>query len=376
MLRVMHIVGAMNRAGVETWLMNLARVTDPTLTEFTFVKHSFEESAYDQEIRQLGHRVVVVPLRGNAVSYVLTLRRVLRSLPRFDAVHAHVGHFSGIALAAGWWARTPVRIAHSHSDSRSVQRQSGLIRRVYLRASSALARIFATRGLASSPEACESLFRRAPSPSGKYQVLPTGIDLSQLPVARANLREELGVPSDTRLICHVGRFVEVKNHELLVDVARVWDSAGPDFRLLLIGDGPLRPAIERKVDAANLRHRVRFLGTRSDILSVLAEVDLVVLPSLYEGVSIVLLEAQASGCPVLMSAHLSASGVVVPSLVTRCDVAAGANEWAQAALEASARVRSREDREAALQAMRSSEYSLQTTLERLGRMWSDRGEDR
>lgn len=370
-VRVAHVVGAMNRAGVETWLMNLARRTSPDAVEFTFVKHSPEVSDYDNEILALGHRIAINPNPRSPLSYALGLRRILRDGGgRFDAVHSHVGHFSALPLVVAWSARIPTRIAHSHSDSRSARKSASVLRRAYFAISSATIRLFSTVGLASSEGASESLFRRKPRPEGAFQVLPTGIDLTEFAGASTDVRAELGLAPDALLVGHIGRFVELKNHRLLVAMAQQWKATGADAHLILVGDGPLRAQVERDVEQTGVSGRVSFLGIRSDIPGLLSAFDVLVLPSHYEGVPVTLLEAQASGCPCLVSSAVGDAVDVVPGLISRLKIDDNVPEWASESVRLGRKELAPDDESRAMAIMRSSDYNIEVTLERLLRLWS------
>lgn len=374
-LRVVHVVGAMNRAGVETWLMNVARRLPPEKVEMVFVVHSAQPSDYDDEIRSLGHTIAVCAQPRSLVAYGLRLARVYLSKGRrADAVHAHVGSFSAVSLFVAWLCGVRIRIAHSHSDNRVEQRRASRLRRTYLAVTSLMLRAMSTSALASSAGACYSLFRRPPRPSGKYSVLPTGIDLETFVDVRGGLREELQIPDSARVIGHIGRFVPVKNHALLVAMGKVLAETDVDWRLLLVGAGPLRSATERDVRAAGLTERIRFLGTRSDIPEVLDACDMVILPSFYEGVPITLLEAQASGRPCVISSRVTTAADVVPELITRLDPEEHASVWATACLRALARPVDTATRAQALNVMRESDYNLDVTVRRLLDLWSSREE--
>ncbi len=370
-LRVAHVVGAMNRAGVETWLMNVARRTDPQVVELTFVKHSPEPGHYDDEIRRLGHKTVVCAGTRRPLRYARTFRKLLEGPQgRFDAVHAHVGNFSALPLAVAWGARIPVRVAHSHSDSRYAQASASLPRRAYLAATRAVIRSAATLGLASSEEACLSLYRRGAVRGGKFQVMPTGIDLDPFTGPSAGLRTELALDEATLVVGHIGRFMPVKNHRFLVAIAAELKRLGCDARLVLVGEGPLRAQVEADVRAAGLADVVLFLGVREDVAQLFATFDVFLLPSLYEGVPITLLEAQASNCPCLISSRISEAVDVVPNLINRRPIEEAPSEWATACVRLGRQARTEAAAAAALRAMQTSEYNVKTSLRRLYRIWS------
>ena len=202
----------------------------------------------------------------------------------------------------------------------------------------------------------------------RIRVVPNGIDITRFRGATGVLRTELGVPEGTLLVGHVGRFVPVKNHPLLVDVARVWVERGDAVHLVLVGDGPDRTAIASRVTRAGLGGRVTLTGARDDIPEVMADLDVLVLPSHYEGAPITLVEAQASGVPCVVSAAVSRASDVVPGLLERMGPDADADDWARRVLEVAARPRP--SREVAQQAMAASPWALPEVLASLREVWS------
>ncbi len=218
------VVGAMNRGGIETWLMDIARGLDPAEVELTFLEHVEEECHFDAEIRDLGHRVLVCRSPRSPLLYSVRLRRLLRDEGPFDAIHSFVSTFSALPLSIAALAGVPVRVAHSQTDRRTVLARSGWVRRGYARAATAVLRRVMTVGIACTEEAALFLFRRGSTSDRRVRILPNGIDIARFEDAAPTLRAEIGLSHGTLLVGHVGRFDPVKNHPLLVEVARVWGS--------------------------------------------------------------------------------------------------------------------------------------------------------
>ena len=367
-LRVLLVVGAMNRGGIETWLMDVARALDPADVELTFLEHVEEECDFDAEIRGLGHRVVVCRSPRSPVGYARRLRGILRREGPFDAVHSFVSTFSALPLAVAAASRVPVRVAHSQTDRRAVLAESGVARRVYSRLASVVLLRVMTVGVACSDEASLFLFGRAPGPRSRVRLVPNGIDLTRFCGAPGGLRGELGVPEEVVLVGHVGRFVPVKNQRLLVDVARVWADRSDAVRLVLVGDGPDRPDVADAVALAGLAERVTLTGARDDIPSVMADLDVLVLPSRYEGAPITLVEAQASGVPCVVSAAVSTASDIVPGLLHRMPPDASAADWATSVLAAASAPHPSPAE--AQRVMTSSPWALPEVLRALREVWS------
>ena len=196
-------------------------------------------------------------------------------------------------------------------------------------------RHYATAGLAASGKAAAALFGLEWQADPRWRVLYYGIDLSPFREGadRREIRAELTIPEDAFVIGHVGSFTEQKNHAFLVEIAAEVVRRRPDARLLLVGDGPLRPDIERKVAELGLTGKVIFAGLRADVPRLmLGAMDVFLLPSLYEGLPVVGMEAQAAGLPFLVSDAVTGELDVVGPLLRRLSLSQPAPAWAEAVL--------------------------------------------
>lgn len=336
-VRVLHVVGGMNRGGTETWLMHVLRHIDRQRIHLDFLVHSTTQAAYDAEIESLGSAIIPCPGHTRPLTYARNFRRILQQHGPYDIVHSHVHDYSGYVLHLADRAGVPVRIAHSHSDTTVVKAASGPIRRIYLRLMRHWIARHATLGLAASRQAADALFGGDWQNWGDHRIMHCGIDLSpfQEPVDRGTIRAELGIPDDAFVIGHVGRFVDVKNHTLLIRLAAEVARQDAAMRLLLVGDGPLRPVIEQQVNEQGLSERVVFTGVRPDVPRLMrGAMDLFVLPSLYEGLGLVLIEAQAAGLPCIASDVIPEEADIVTPLVHRVALTQPLSAWTQAILKA------------------------------------------
>lgn len=281
--------------------MNVLRHIDRSRFQLDFCTFGPERGVFAPEAEQLGSRVIPCPMQPHLWTLGRRFRRILRE-GKYDVVHSHVHHFSGAILRWAAAERVPMRIAHSHS-SRDGQR-STLPRKLYRRLMQRWIRRYATHGLAASKLAGDSLFHTGWQGNGHYRVLYYGIDLKPFsqPVDRAEVRREFGIPADAPVVGHVGRFVEPKNHKFLIEIAREVIAQRPDVHFLLVGDGPLRPAIEARARELGLTANVHFAGVRHDVPRLmLGAMDAFVFPSLWEGLPVTLLEAQAADLPCVVS---------------------------------------------------------------------------
>jgi glycosyltransferase involved in cell wall biosynthesis len=376
-LRVLHVMGGLDIGGVETWLFNLVRRADRSRLAMDFLLHNEHEGAYEAEVRSFGSEILRCP-RNPLPAYLRNLWSAMRS--SYDVVHSHVHAYSGWILSVAALARVPVRIAHSHLDTREQDlRPSSLItstkpgppppapirslRRAYVRAMKGLIRRHATAGFAASHEAGRALFGDLWGVDPRWSLLRCGIDTSVFEQpARPGLREELGIGAGAFVIGHVGRFEEQKNHAFLVPLAREIARVEPAAHFLLVGDGPLRSTLEKRIEEAGLRDRFTLTGQRRDVAALMVgAMDAFVLPSLYEGLPLVLVEAQAAGLPCLVSDTVSPESSVVEGLVAHESLQDPPETWA-ACLSRFPRRRTAQERWRALKAVQASPFDSGSNL--------------
>ena len=182
-MRILHVLGKMDRGGVETWLVQVLRHIDRQKYQMDFLVNDPSPGAYDEEVRSLGARIIPCLDYKNPVRYALNFWRVLREYGPYDIVHSHVHHYSGYVLMLAAMARVKVRIAHSHNDTRSAEASKSVERIAYLRVMRMMIRTFATRGLAVSAEAgCDLFASQWRERTDKWQLQHLGIDLSRFEI--------------------------------------------------------------------------------------------------------------------------------------------------------------------------------------------------
>ncbi len=331
-VRILHVVGGMNRGGVETWLMHVLRHIDRERFRMDFLVHTTNPCAYDEEIQKLGSKIIPCLGTSRPWRYARNFRRALKEHGPYDVVHSHVHHFSGFVVYLSHRAGVPVRITHSHNDTSLNDGRATTLRSGYLQFMKHLIRKHATTGIACSRKAAESLYGVAWQNDNRWKVVYCGIDLEPFrqPVDRAEVRRELNIPEDAFVLGHVGRFHEQKNHTFLIDIAAEVARREPNMRLLLVGDGPLRPQIEAKVACLGLTDKVIFAGLRSDVPRLMkGAMDLFVMPSLHEGLPVVGIEAQAAYLPIFLSDTVTSELDVHHSLVCCMSLNSSAAHWSE-----------------------------------------------
>jgi glycosyltransferase involved in cell wall biosynthesis len=371
--RILHVVGSMDRGGIETWLMHILRNANRQRLQMDFLVHLARPGAYDDEIRALGGAILPCPHLERPWRYAAAFARILRDTGPYDAVHSHVHHFSGYVLRLAHRAGIPGRVAHSHNDTSAIEARANLARRSYFALMRRWLRRHATHCLAASCEAAAALYGPGRIADPRVRVLHYGIALAPFaaPVDRGAVRAELGLTESDFVIGHVGRFVEQKNHRFLIEIAAAVVAREPRARLLLIGDGPLRPAIARQVASAGISSQVVFAGLRADVPRLMrGAMDAFILPSLHEGLGLVGIEAQASGLPVMLSDTITEEIAIIPPLIRRLALAAPAVDWADVLLglrDARPPIAQRE----ALRLVERSSFNIHASLQSLERVYAD-----
>ncbi|MBQ8164262.1 MAG: glycosyltransferase family 1 protein [Clostridia bacterium] len=334
MRRVLHIVGNMNMGGTETYLMNIYRNVDREKLQFDFVTYGRigEKDYYEDEIISLGGKVYKLPSVG-AMGFgglIKELRKLLKET-HYDAVHAHTMYNSGFAMIAAKKEKVPIRVVHSHTTkkdtSKSIKNKlyNGVMRSIINRNT--------TMCCACSKAAAEVMFTQK-SIARKYKFMGNAVDFSKYYSTTEQtdaVRSELGIPDDAKVLGHVGRFGKSKNHAFAVDVFKAYtEKYDKDAYMIFVGGGDqkVRTATEEKVKTLGLSDKVIFTGVRGDVPAVMGAMDIFVFPSIYEGLGIVLLEAQAAGLNCVVSENIQPEADLGIGMLHWVNLSEGAEAWA------------------------------------------------
>ena len=303
MIHVLHVVFSLELGGTEAFIMNMYRNIDRRKIQFDFLVLIKKDFPYIDEIERMGGHIYwgVCPKYKRPCEFYKTVIPIMKN-GKFDIVHSHINNFNGWVMSAAKIAKIPKRISHSH-DTAGLDGK-GVIKMFHL-AEKHLAKNCATHWLACSVEAGAYLFgQKFFCVNGK--VVRNGINVDKwLTHDAANEKQlsvEWGLTDGQTVIGNISRFEAKKNQLFLIDVFAEVLKINSNAILLLGGvdGGQLSQCLE-KVQQLGIYDRVRFIGPRTDMPNVLHLIDIFVFPSLFEGLGIVLLEAQAAGCYCLAS---------------------------------------------------------------------------
>ena len=324
-IRVLQVVTHMERGGLESTLMNYYRHIDRERVQFDFLVHRQERAAFDDEIESLGGKLYRLPrLVPWSEGYLAALNHFFDEHPEYKIVHVHQDCLSSVILRAAAQHNIPVRIAHSHNANQDKNLKYP-IKLWYKRSIPK----YTTNLFACGKDAGDWMFGGAP-----YQIINNAIDATAYsfnPKKRIEIRHQLGL-ADKLIIGHVGRFNPQKNHLFLLDIFAALLKKEPNAVLLLVGGGENMLKIQAKAHALGIAEHVRFLGVRSDVADLMQAMDVFVFPSLYEGLGIVLIEAQAAGLPCVVSDTIPREAYLT-DLVTAERLSSSTETWADNILE-------------------------------------------
>lgn len=323
-IRVAQIIGKWLGGGVESVVMNYYRHIDRNKIQFDFICDDDSTDIPYEEIEKLGGKVILIPPYQKFFKYHKELKKVLKE-GHYKIVHSHINTLSVFSLYAAKCAGVPIRIAHSHSTTNKKEIKKNLIKQ-FLRPFS---KVFATHYMCCSELAGRWLFGNKTYNEGKVFLLNNAIEIDKFKYneeVRKLKRKELNISDDTLVIGHVGRFVEQKNHKFLIDIFNELHKQKENSILLLMGHGPLMNEIKEKVKSLELDNYVKFLGQRNDTNELYQAMDIFCLPSLYEGLPVVGIEAQASGLLCFFSNTMTKETKVINSTIF-LPLNDSANKW-------------------------------------------------
>ncbi len=324
--RVLQVVTTMDRGGIETMIMNHYRTIDRNKIQFDFLVHRVCRGAYDDEIESLGGKIYrAFPIRPwNYHLYFKWLNNFFKEHHNYVAVHAHIQENSGFALkyAAKYGIRN--RLSHSHSTLTTFD--SKYIFRMYAKK---YINKYATNRISCGKVAGDSLF----SPKFKYLIFKNAINSPLFTYnkdIRLLVRQELNLTDDF-IIGNIARFNPSKNHDFVIDVFLKILKQISNAKLIFVGDGPTRILCEERAKKEGISDKIIFLGNRNDVYKIVQAIDVILFPSLFEGIPVSIIEAQAAGLPCILSDTIDPESAITPN-VEFYSLNAPIEEWVDAVI--------------------------------------------
>lgn len=327
-IRVLHVLQRMEAAGVQTLLMNMYRKIDRTKVQFDFLVHYTAPQFFDEEIESLGGRIYRLSVREdyNFIKYYRELNCFFKGHPEYKVVHGHMHTLGAIYLHVAKRYSIPVRIAHSHTnatqnDSKKIIKT--LMNHIYSHDATTLF-------------ACSSAAGKYMFGNRDFQVINNAIDTRCFLFDEKNRQKkriELGIENNFVVGC-VGRFELQKNQKFSIEIFEELLKKIPSAVLLLIGSGSMEAEIKEMVSLKRISTAIKFLGNRRDVAELYQAMDVFLFPSLFEGLGIVGVEAQAAGTPTVCTDTLPEEINVTP-LIHRISLSNKPEAWVEKIIEAS-----------------------------------------
>lgn len=318
-IRVLHIsYGSGTFGGAARFAINYFKYINHEEVMFDFLfcnKNSFGLLANDELLRDSNvYALSAFQDRNGVLGYIYLIKKLISFLKKeqYSIVHIDSGGqpIQLACLFACCCARIPVRIAHSHSSGDYSNKKSlkTRIKDIIKPMNRVLIKRMATDYLACSTVAGEYMFGESGVRTGKFKIIHNAIELKKYiydETKRESIRKEYGIDSDTLVFGHVGRFDKAKNHMFLIDVFERICRCNDNSVLWIIGDGELKELVQKRIQQSPYTEKIRLLGEKSNVNEYMQGMDALIFPSIYEGLSIVTIEAQCTGLPIFASSNIT-----------------------------------------------------------------------
>ena len=367
-LRVLQVGMTRNLGGIETYLIEQFRHLDKSKIDYDFVNITGEYSiCYEDEILASGSKIfkVVSRHKNPLLHYWQWFNILLQNKSVYDVIVLNTNSLEYVfPLVLGKIFGIPVRVIHSHNSG--FENKQGLARRLLVGMNKKLLAWSANLRFACSQFAGQWMFKDNP-----YHVIYNAIDIHKYDadlLVREEIRDALGLHTELTLL-HVGRFSYQKNHSFLLDIFKEVHRIQPDSVLLLVGDtteeSEFLTEVKRKIKAYGLENVVRLLGRRDDVNKIMQAADVLVMPSFFEGLTVVGIEAQASDLPLLLSDTVTKELGLLPS-TQFISLEAGPTAWAEAIVNSK-----RHNRQSRYEELKAAGYDIGNETERVEKLLID-----
>lgn len=364
--KVLHVVGGMNKGGTETMLMNIYRKINRDRIQFDFLYFTDEETYYDKEIIELGGKIIRIHKMRfiHMFDFISNISQVINSNGPYKVVHAHTLFNCGLVVKVAKKSNIDIRISHAHT---TLDNENGILRKLYIKIMRNMILKYSTNLLSCSNLAGKYLFGEDTVKSSKYDILPNLISYENIINIDENkvyqLKKINELNSDNLILGNIGTLKEAKNQQFLLDIVYKLKEKNKNVKLLLVGSGPLEENLREKCEKLGIENEVIFTGTRDDIDVILNSMDVFVFPSTFEGLGLVLLEAQAAGLPCVVSEAIQPEADLQLGLFNKLNLSDGADIWSNKIIEVCGKKET--DKQKILDAFDKQGYSTEKCISKL-----------
>lgn len=310
-IRVLHTFNIMNRGGAETFVMNVFRNINRDCFTFDFLCENPNIGKFDEEIKNLGGTIYhLSPQKKRPINNIKNIKNFLKKNGPFDVIHIPNSFYSGIYCIAAKKAGIKKIIVHSHSAGDL--KKSTLFRKIYIKIMRYLINKYADVKISCGLDAAVFLFGN----TNNVIIMNNGIDLKSFnkKIDINEYKKEFKIKNE-KVIANIARFSPEKNQMFFIELAKYIKREKLNYKILLIGDGELKPYIQEEISKNDLNSIVICTGLRTDVNHLLEIVDVVVMPSIYEGFPVSVVESLASGTPCVLSDNVDKKTALIPDIV-------------------------------------------------------------
>lgn len=362
-IKVIEVTAILNIGGAETFLVNVLENINRDKFNIDFLCYGNEKFDYEDKIEKLGSKIyrIDIPTVVGMKTHIKQLIKFFKE-NKYDVVHCHNLFNCGPVMLAAFLSGVKIRISHSHTTKYLDETKISLKKHIYYFMAKVLLNIFSTKKISCSYQSGKFLYY------GKFTVINNGIDLKKFIYSEKNredIRNMYKIGLNEKVIGHVGRFVDVKNHKYLINLLKIINDSCYDVKMLLVGDGPNMIKIKKMVKENNLQEKVIFAGNALDSFKYYSAMDVLVFPSLYEGIPLTLIEAQTNGLYIIASDRIDKK-VKITNNFLFFDLNQNIKETANTVIKYLTKSNHNVD----FKSINNSDYSIETTVSKLEKIYS------
>ena len=358
-MKIMHVNNTLNIGGIEKFLLNVSKNIDLKKYEFVFLTYNDFKYDLEDEFTKLGCRIYRIdnPNKVSKIKHIKQIYNVIKK-EKIDVIHTHTYFNSIYVMIASILAKVNTRIVHSHTAF--ALNDNSISKRIARK----MLNVFATEKIACSKDAGYALFGK----NSNFQIISNGIDFNKFyfnEQIRNKIRKQYNINDNELLIGHVGRFDTPKNHKFLIKIFSEIIKQNKNYKLMLVGSGPLENNI--KEISKEFADKIIFLGNREDVNDIINAFDIIVFPSVFEGIPLTLIEAQVNGIPIIASTNVS-TDVKLTDRVEFYSLNNNPKLWANKVIKYN------KQRVDTKQKMLKSDYSINKVVKKLEKIYGDNHE--